>query len=221
MTSSQDRNGRFFRMMILGMLALALVAVPTRASASGGGAQAPKVASPSTANTSSSAKCVRAKRNVRRAKLLVRKAKGATARKRARARLAKAQRAMKKACRNRPPRLRNNSAVGNPIWIDSRQSIYNIDTGLIARYEYVVRVEPAVDPDGDRLIYSWKSTTGTIRQFASGSRLLSAIWTLLPRGYPQRPDGEDGVVTVIVRDGKGGRDTASCTGFPCLPVTQG
>ena len=179
-------------------------------------------ATPTTeAVTSVTQACKKAKKQLKKAKKSGNKAKIKKAKKKVR----KAKKRKKKACKtpsNRPPRFPD-----DPFDLTLRE--FSSPSGLLLASRDYWGVSPAVDPDGDRLTYTWEGT-GDNPFFENVSFVCAGdipgggydgCDATAPAGYPQtrakvvnRYNGgfscfNGYVLSVTASDGRGGKDVTA------------
>jgi len=103
------------------------------------------------------------------------------------------------------PGVADSTANRSPYWPSPRttktstQFKYDDYGELVGAVTKITIVTKPIDPDRDRLRYTWKATNGRIR--GNGP---VGVWNRVIRYGQPKP----GVVTVIASDGRGGKATA-------------
>ena len=103
------------------------------------------------------------------------------------------------------PGAADSAANRSPYWPSPRttktstQFKYDDYGDLVGAVTKITIVTKPIDPDRDRLRYTWKATNGRIR--GNGT---VGVWNRVIRYGEPKP----GVVTVVASDGRGGKATA-------------
>ena len=222
------REPRITLIMVLALVLTAAVSTGQAGAAFVGTAQAQAAEMPPTraseAATRVTGECTKAKKKLKQAKKKLKQAKESgdeTRIKKAKKQVKKAKKKKRRACStssaNRPPTFQD------PFTADSTRVEYNYSSGfLISAIAHIV-LNPAIDPDGDKLTYSWAASQGSGasnptnicagvdvfgRDCEKSGPEPAATWVVYADPFQCIPEGR---ADVTVSDGKGGEDKGQIT----------